>query len=83
MTLNMNYLGRLGLFGAYSAQEKYNSVEKFLNNETLPLDPAAKQGELGKLIKSYQDAQDIQLQPTRGKIWCFQPDGQGIRGSKP
>lgn len=54
--LGQRYLGKLGFFGSYTAQEKYDALDKFLKNELAPLDPAAKQGELGKLIKTYQEA---------------------------
>lgn len=53
--LKQHYLGKYGLFGAFTAQQKFNAVDQFLKDEHLPLDSAAQQGELGKLIKAYQN----------------------------
>ncbi|WP_347252500.1 hypothetical protein [Legionella sp.] len=52
----INYLGIFGLFGSFTAQEKLHAVTKFLEDETQPLEEAAEQGELGKLITAYQEA---------------------------
>ena len=47
---HQKYLGIFGLFGTHTAQEKLNAVTKFLEDPNKPLDKAAQQGELGKLI---------------------------------
>lgn len=58
-------IGRSRLFGAFSAQEKINAIDKFLNDEQQPLDKAGEQGQLGKLIEAYQKA-SLQTSHTIG-----------------
>ncbi|MCX7114414.1 MAG: hypothetical protein NTW08_00640 [Gammaproteobacteria bacterium] len=53
-----DYLSWLSYFGlaGYSAQDKFNALDKFIKNPAEPLDPAAGGGDLSALIQSYREA---------------------------
>ncbi len=55
VTSGKKYLGMFGIFGNFTAQQKLDAVTKFLANKKEPLDAAAREGKLGKLIQKYQE----------------------------